>query len=330
MNNRLVILFGLVLCLVTGQASAFINNPNYLNNRFNYGSWANLGDIRIVGPKKCVMSTDGRNKRSGNPSNYTVTASMTTGDGVFQLTRNGGGAAIAFSLEYEWFDDASSTNEVLAYNTPGNPHLGGINTGGINCNLNGSQVRNGRLILQIDEAELTAAQNGDYEGRLTIVHTGGIAMSQTSTRSNLRVSLSKSATAIQLRNLSPVNLGTWDPTANFLADREAYCVYSSTGNYRVTASSPTTGSSGASSFAIEHTTLPGDKIDYELYIDDDDNASTGGTLIDNGGTLAGMVATTDNSCPGDNAAIYVVTTGSLASRAAGNYAGLITLTVEPE
>ncbi len=330
MNNRVAILFGLILCLVTGQAFAFVNNPNYRNNKFDYGAWADNGDIRVVGGKKCVLSTDGGNSRSGSPSNYTVTASMTTGDGVFQLSRSGGGTPIAFSLEYEWFDNASSTSEVLAYNTPGNPHLGGISIGGINCNINGSQVRNGRLILQIDEAELNAAQNGDYEGLLTIVHTGGVALSQTRTRNNLRISLSKSSTAIQLRKLAAVNLGTWDPTDSFLDDREPYCVYSSTGNYRVTASSPTMGSSGASSFAIENTTIPGDKIDYELYIDDDDNAKNGGTLIGNGGTMSGMIATTDNTCPGNNAAIYVVTTGSLGSMTAGNYSGLIQLTVEPE
>lgn len=307
-----------------------MNNPNYRHNKFDHGAWADAGDIRMVGGKKCVMSTDGPSRSTGSPTNYTVTASMTTGGASFELARIGGGAPIPFSIRYRWFDDTTSTNELLGYNTPSAPHLGGMSIGGISCNIGGSQVRNGRLIIQIDEADLTAATNGDYEGFVTIVHTGGIGMSQTRTRNNMRISLTRASTAIQLRKLGTVNLGTWNTTDTAIDDREPYCVYSSTGAYRVTATSPTTGSGGANSFAIENTTVPGDKIDYDLYIDDDNNAQIGGTLMDNGDTVTGMAGTTDTACPGNNASLYVVTTGDLASSSAGSYSGHITLTVEPE
>ena len=292
--------------------------------------WADAGDIRINGGTRCVMSTDGATNSSGSPTNYTITASMTTGGSVFELARIGGGAPIPFRLVYRWFDDVSNTRETLGYNTPSAAHLGGIRIGGISCNIGGTQVRNGQLLIRIDEADLLAATNGDYEGLVTMVHTGGIAMSQTRTRNNMSISLTKASTAIQLRKLAAVNLGTWDPADSFIDDREAYCVYSSTGSYRLTASSPTTGSGGASSFAIEHESIAGDKIDFDLYVDDDRNAQVGGTLIDNGETLAGMAGMTNRSCPGNNAGIYVVTTSSLGSIAAGNYSGEITLTVEPE
>ena len=330
MNKLAVILGCLLLCLGTGQAFAFQNNPNYINGNFNYGTWNSSGDIRIVGPTRCVMSTDGPNRSTGNTTLYTVTASMTTGDGQFQLTRNGGGSTIPFSLEYEWFDDVSSTSEFLGYNTPSAPHMGGKRIGGINCNIGGVRVRNGRMTLHINEADLSAAFNGDYQGRLTVVHTGGIGMSQVRTRTNLRIRLTKDSTEIQLRNLDTVDLGTWDLAASSIADTEAYCVYSSTGSYRITAASTTQGSGGPASFAIENSSDPGNRIDFDLYVDDDSNAQTGGVQIDNGETIGGMTGTLNRSCTGNNASIYAVTTGDLGASRAGAYTAMVTLTVEPE
>ncbi|NND69750.1 MAG: hypothetical protein HKN19_19325 [Halioglobus sp.] len=255
---------------------------------------------------------------------------MTTGDGQFQLSRTGGGSIIPFALEYEWFDDVSSTTEILGYNTPSAPHMGGKRSGGINCNINGTRVDNGRVTMHINEADLSAALNGDYVGLLTVVHTGGIGMSQVRTRNNLRITLTKDSTEIQLRNLDTVELGSWDLASPTLDDGEAYCVYSSTGAYRLTASSTTQGSGGPASFAIENTAEPGNYIDYDLYVDDDGNAQVGGVQIDNGATVTGMNGTTNRSCPGNNASIYAVTTGNLGASRAGAYSAMVTLTVEPE
>lgn len=104
--------------------------------------------------------------------------------------------------------------------------LGGIRIAGTNCSINGVRVNNARLIIQINEADLLAAENGDYEGFLTVTHTGGIAMGQSKTRNNLRISLTKITTIIQIRKLNTVDLGTWDTVAAFMDDRERYCVYS--------------------------------------------------------------------------------------------------------
>ncbi len=335
-SNRtsITLCLSLALLMLSSAAQAFINNPNYQNNSWDHGTWSNTGDIRIVGPKRCVMSTDGGNRSSGNPSNYTVTASMTTGDGLFQLTQIGGDGSgqetIPFSLEYEWNDDTSSTNETLGYAAPSNQHLGGIRVGGTNCSINGVRVNNARMIIQINEADLMAAENGDYEGFLTVTHTGGIAMGQSKSRTNLRISLSKITTVIQIRKLGTVDLGTWDGVTAFIDDRERYCVYSSVGPYRITADSVTEGSGGAGTFAIEHVVLAGTKIDYDLYLDDDNNAENGGTLIANGGTITGFTGTTDIACPGNNAALYVRTTSNLGIASAGVYSAQLTLTIEPE
>lgn len=320
----------LTLCCGAGRALSFQNNPDYFNSAFSHGDWSNSGDIRIVGPVRCVISTDGRNAASGNTTVYTVTASMTTADGLFQLARTDGGSTIPFTLEYEWFDATRSTHETLDYNLPSAAHTGGKTIDGIPCNINGQQVNNGRIILHIDEADLSAAQNGDYEGNLTVVHTGGAGLTETRTRRNLRISLSKNATEIQLRKLDTVDLGTWNLAQGFLDDTESYCVYSSNGSYRITASSATEGSAGPGSFAIEHAGAAGERIDYTLYVDDDGDASSGGVQIDNGETIGGMVATTNRACPGTNASIYAVTTDNLGRSRAGAYSALVTLTVEPE
>lgn len=318
------------------MAQAFINNPNYRDNTWNYGTWSNTGDIRIVSRKRCVMSTDGNNRRNGNPSNFTVTTSMSTGDGLYQLTKVGGDGSgqetIPFSMEYEWNDDSSSTNETLGYGIPSNQHLGGIRIGGVNCSINGVRVDNSRVIIQINEADLLAAENGDYEGLLTVTHTGGIGMGESKTRTNRRISLTKLANMIQILNLDLVDLGTWDGAAAFMSDAEGYCAYTSTGNYRVTASSATQGSGGAGTFAIEHTVLAGVKIDYDLYLDDDNDAQVGGTQIANGGTISGFTGSTSVALCStlDNASLYVTTTSNLGAAVAGIYTSQLTLTLEPE
>ncbi len=325
---------GLALLFGSSLAQAFINNPNYRSGAFDYGVWANSGDIRIQSPRRCVMSTDGVNNSSGNPTNYTVTATMTTGDGVFQLTQVGGDGigqeAIPMTLQYQWNDDVTSTTEALGYGVASNPHLGGIKVGSVVCSINGVRVNNGRLVILINEADLLAAENGVYEGYLSITHTGGVGMGQSRTRNNVKVSLQKASTAIQIRKLGTVNLGTWNGNSAFIDDREAYCVYSSTGAYRITASSTTEGSGGAGTFGIEHSVLAGRKIDYDLFLDDDRNAENGGLAITNGGTLTGFTGTTSSNCPGNNAALYVKTTSDLSMARAGAYVSELTLTVEPE
>jgi hypothetical protein len=280
------------------------------------------------------MSTDGNRRSTGNPSNYTVTATMTTGDGLFQLTQVGGDGSgqetIPFSLEYEWFDDTSSTNETLFYGSPSTPHLGGIRVGNTNCSINGVRVNNGRMIIQINEADLLAAENGDYEGLLTVTHIGGIAMGESNTRDSLRISLSKIATTIQIRRLDTVDLGTWDTITAFLGAEDEFCVHTSTQNYRLIAASATQGSGGAGTFAIENTAIAGEKIDFDLFVDDDRNAQNGGTLIANGGTVTGLQGTRNTACPRDNASIYVQTTSDLSTAKAGAYTSQVTVTVELE
>ena len=76
--------------------------------------------------------------------------------------------------------------------------------------------------------------------------------------------------------------------------------------------------------------LAGNKIDYDLYLDDDRDAQNGGTLVANGGTITGFTGTTNISCPGNNAALYVQTTSNLGTASAGVYSALLTLTIEPE
>ena len=334
-RTPLILCLSLALFMLSSAAQAYINNPNYRNNSWDYGNWANVGDIRIVGVRRCVMSTDGPNRRTFNPTNYTVTASMTTGDGVFQLTQVGGDGSgqetIPFSLEYDWFDDTSSTNESLGYGVPSNQHLGGIRVNPVSCSINGVRVNNGRMIIQINEADLQAAENGDYEGYLTVTHTGGIAMGQTRTRNNVLISLTVASDMIQIRRVDTVDLGTWDTVSAFMDDNEAYCVYTATGNYRITASSATEGSGGAGTFAIEHTVLAGVKIDFDLFVDDDNNA-LGGTPIANGGTVTGFTGWAWNFLCFfiDNAAIYARTASNLSQAQAGVYTSQVTLRVSPE
>lgn len=282
-RSQLHIFLGLLLWFTASTAQAFINNPNYRCGVFDYGVWANAGDIRIQSVQRCIMSTDDVNSSSGNPANYTVIASMTTGDGLFQLSQVGGDGmgqeTIPITLRYKWNDDVSTTNEKLNYGVASNTHLGGIKVGSNNCSINGVRVNNARLIILIDEPDLLAAENGVYEGYLTITHTGGLGMGQSKVRNNVKVSLEKSGTAIQIRKLATVNLGSWNGSSAFIDDKEPYCVYSSTGAYRITATSATEGSGGLGTFGIEHSVLSGRKIDYDLFLDDDKNAKNGGLAM---------------------------------------------------
>lgn len=142
---------------------------------------------------------------------------------------------------------------------------------------------------------------------------------------NLGVSLTI-ASRVQITGLEDIAFGTWGGTGD-LVGASAFCVYrNGTGVYNLTVSSPNADASG---FRATDTT---NFIGYSVRVDDDADASVGGTTVASGmpvNALAGHGTALDCG-NADNAALEVTfTQADLEAAPTGTFTDIITLLVEP-
>lgn len=155
----------------------------------------------------CVQSTQGPNPADTTPIPYAVSATV-----PFVLT-NGAGDQIPVSLSWQDLSTASSPVALISGGTTGNIMTGKI----ANC----PGGNNGRLIMFIDNNDITAVPPGNYTQTFDItVSNTGAGRSSFSDPVTVNLTLPDSIAVTQLDDISLGNYAGVDMSAN-----ESLCVF---------------------------------------------------------------------------------------------------------
>ncbi|HEX5258760.1 MAG TPA: hypothetical protein VFW35_08265 [Sphingomicrobium sp.] len=132
---------------------------------------------------------------------------------------------------------------------------------------------------------------------------------------------------VQITGLSDINFGT---LSNFSVDAvraESVCVYSTTGNYQVTA----TGSGSSNSFALSAS--GGKRLAYDVQWNSQAGQASGTQLTSNSALTGRASTATTAACttgPTTSASLIVIIRAStLSSAQVGSYSGTLTLLIGP-
>ncbi|MEP4148048.1 MAG: hypothetical protein ABJL54_12555 [Halioglobus sp.] len=280
----------------------------------NFGTWSDGGTLSasVTG---CIESYKGNKTK-----NYRLTLSGDSSDNDFYLYRNGdtsqtGNNRIRIDISardlmtrptYETFSNGSEISKRKGQKN--------------NC-PNGV---NGQLQFLIPESALEAASGGNFSAFFELSGRGGHRERKTDS-TTFQVSITVSSPQVQISGLQDLVLST-DPTssAGMTAD-EAFCVYSSATDYRISISSSEYNEGGfalASGF--------GEKIGIALLYAD--NASgTNMQSVQPAVALTGAGDGSSNTCTGSSNATLRISVSEQTIREAttGNYAATLTLLVEP-
>jgi len=303
-----------------------ITSPSYAGMRINdfstggttisFNNWSGSGNA-IIDVDFCVTSVIGRTRRSTVTTPYEIKLRTRGGGGAsapFQLdATSGSGQSIPITTTYS--DLLSSTNEQLSPNTYTTQDKQGAT---FRCPLG----LNARLQFVINQADLTGAAAGNYQGRLRIVARGGDNGTERK-RKNITITISIDD-IVQLQGIDDLLLGNYSGSGDVSAT-EPFCIYrNGSDTYQVTAS----GNGNNGDFSLLNN---GSEIPYTIEWDDGTGPAP---MAVNSNLTQRQNATTDlNTCSSgsSNASIKITLQETdLSSSPAGNYRGTLTLMIAPE
>lgn len=310
------------------KASDYVDVGLFANQ--SLGTWA-IGDgDQVITQSVCTASAN-YSQKNPNPSwsptpakePYAFKVTDLSTPAGYYLYLNGddtqtGNARIAVEFDHQ------DTLQPVGYETlsddvyDGHYHLGQFN----GC----TSGNNSDLRMKLTSTNLSKAKAGTYTGTFRAGALGGSSGTATST-ANFTVTITI-ANAVQISNLSNINLGTWGGGADKTAEG-SFCVYSNTAGASYTISVTSPNQDVSSNFFLANagatTTIP-----YTLQFTDNVSAPTGTTV---GATPISGVG--DNNTPGcgsvNNAKLIVtILATDMQTAPTDSYGDTVTLVVVPQ
>lgn len=294
--------------------------------------------VRESNRRICVRATEGNNTDPATDYSLTVTANQGPGVGLGEFVLGGAGGAI-LPVELRWYfrDDASpfsiANSFEIDYGFTNTGLPGGNRENNRNCDAQNGV--NAYVEITIDEADLAAVPNGQYDGRFRFSYFNPFDGSSRGRNLSVRVNHRLERVRISGLPAAPVDLGTLTPGGGDVSLPLSFCVFSSTGEFEITATGVPANDGANGSFALNGVSVGNtDQLEYTVELD---NVGVGGSVplifgdTNNGG--GGFEASPiDDSCAtgGPNNDLEITIPGVEIDQAQVDaYTGVLVLTVAP-
>ena len=288
---------------------------------FDLGTWSDEGDV-FDSQIFCVASVN-----TGNGRIYPYWVKVTSLDvsGAFTLYRNGNSGSadnskVTVNIYHRDVIDSTTYEQLYPDIFETHAHDGEIQ----NCLARGD---NSELKIEIAAAELDSKIVGDYVGNFVLTGMGGVNGNQLdSSNFSVTINIDGAAQQVKVSGLNDVSFGTYDGSGDRQVN-ERFCVYSTTGAYRMLVSSVSQDSSG--NFYLPSVSS-GDNIPVTVSFID--SVGGPGTISVLNAPISGFGDSNSENCLGsENTTLtFSMNEQSLRSASSGDYMETFTVLVEPE